>query len=84
MDADSFSEWMAYDAIEPIDAAGTILKGLSGSGKEQSAGTPQRQTQGWEAAHAKMHKMATAGSKTILVPKGMTPEQVWKNMKDEW
>ena len=35
---------MAYDAIEPIDAAGVILKGLSGDGDKQQ---PARSTSGW-------------------------------------
>jgi hypothetical protein len=31
IDAATFAEWMAFDSIEPLDAAGAILKGFAGS-----------------------------------------------------
>jgi hypothetical protein len=40
---EQYLEWMAFDATEPLDAAGAILKGLSGSSKRAPGphgGTP--------------------------------------------
>ena len=30
MDASVFAEWMIFDAMEPLDASGAMLRGLSG------------------------------------------------------
>jgi hypothetical protein len=35
MPAPQYSEWKAFDCIEPFDAAGVILQGLAGAGKKQ-------------------------------------------------
>lgn len=66
---------MAFDSIEPIDAAGVILRGLSGDGsaKSESSG-------GWEDAYSRMSKLAHVPDK-LIVPKGKTPEQVWRERK---
>jgi hypothetical protein len=40
MDAASFCEWVAFDSIEPLDAAGAILQGLSSSGKGEDQAPP--------------------------------------------
>jgi ribosomal protein S5 len=61
-----------------------MLKGLLGNGDAHAQETPQAQPAGWEAAYNKMHKIATAGSQTILVPKGKRPDEVWSERKDEW
>ncbi len=47
--SDLYLEWMAYDLIEPIDAAGVILKGLSGPEKPHSSGPVP-----WQVQKAKM------------------------------
>lgn len=54
MDAGMFAEWIAFDSLEPIDAAGAILGGLSGP--EQPAPTQKAQT--WEDQFALMSKFA--------------------------
>lgn len=65
---------MAYDTIEPLDPAGVLLKGFAGKPEPPS----------WESAYSKMHEMATAENHLIMVPNGMTPQQVWNQRKDEW
>jgi hypothetical protein len=36
MPADLYREWEAYDQLEPLDAAGIILQGLTNMGKRPS------------------------------------------------
>jgi len=43
---------MAFDSIEPLDAAGVILRGLSGSGS--SSGPPPAPSKSWQVQKAKM------------------------------
>lgn len=75
----AYLEWMAMDAIETLDPAGAILKGLAGHGE-----STRTRSSGWEDAYSRMHKIATADKKSIIVPPGMTPQQVWSTGKDEW
>lgn len=82
MDAYTFAEWEAFDQLEPLDPAGVILRGLSSGGN--GAASESSKSVGWQDAYAKMHKIAKAATETILVPPGKTPEQVWKERRDDW
>lgn len=42
MTVEQYLEWRAFDAIEPLDAAGVILKGLAGLAR-----TEVRQVSNW-------------------------------------
>jgi len=54
--ADLYTEWMAFDLMEPLNPAGMILKGLGGESKP----APQ-----WQAQKAKLlqHIAITKGGK---------------------
>ncbi len=55
--AATFAEWQAYDSLEPIDAAGAILRGLSGGGDSKHEPTV-KPAQTWEDHYALMSKYA--------------------------
>jgi len=67
-----FIQWLKFIQLERY-------QGISGSSNQR-----QERSQGWEATYAKMHRMATAKDRNILVPHGKTPQQVWDEMRDEW
>ena len=52
-----FAEWQAYDSLEPIDAAGAILRGLSGGDRKEPPAAEKRQ-QTWEDHYAFMSQFA--------------------------
>lgn len=54
MDGASFAEWVAYDSLEPIDPAGTLLAGMSPS---KSSSTPPVPAAGWQKQMSFMKTM---------------------------
>lgn len=47
-------EWRAFDLIEPLDAAGVILRGLAGSGSGGTSVPSHSATPSWMSQKAAM------------------------------
>ena len=45
---------MAYDGVEPLDAAGAILRGLSGPAKDSS----KQKVQSWQSRRLAFQKLS--------------------------